>query len=157
MIRHSFGNYYDILKELKYSPKFGKQFSFTTPLLDRYINCGVSADHDDHESFLAQSLAPYTAAVFITIATLLIGSSGLLLVIIQGQRMTMSTPTIWMKFSFVLLSMTLIAHAGDKTGAHGLSLPHLCIVDEHIASVLQIKGSCSWVFDCGARRDISVI
>ena len=28
MIRHCFGNYFDILKEMTYSPKTGEQFSF---------------------------------------------------------------------------------------------------------------------------------
>ncbi len=130
------------------------------PLIDRDMNHVVDAEHDEEETFLVQSLAPYVAAVLITITTMmfvLIGSIGLFMVIIQGQRIRMSTLIIWIKLSLVLLSWTLLACGGGNPGAHGLSLPCLRIKNEHIASAFQIKALCSQTLDCGVRSDIPVI
>ena len=131
-----------------------------TPMIDWSIKHRVGADQDEDEIILGQKLLHYVAAVFIVISSMILvlaGSIRLFVVIIQGQRMRMSTPIIWIKLSSILLILTLLASAGDNTDAHGLSPPRLRIENEHVASGFQIKASCSQTFDCRVRRDILAI
>ncbi len=123
-----------------------------TPLIDWNIKHRFGTDQDEDETLLGQSFPRYVAALFIVISSMilvLIGSIGLIVVIIQGQRMRMSTPIIWIKLSSVLLILTLLSSACNNPDAHGLIPPRLRIENEHAASGFQIKVSCSQTFDCG--------
>jgi hypothetical protein len=131
-----------------------------TPLIDWNTKHRVCADQVEDEILLGESLTPYVSTVFIVISSMilvLVASIKLFIVIIQGQRMRISTPIIWIKLSSVLLILTLLASAGDSPVAHALSPPRLRIENEHVASVFQINASCPRPFDCGVRRDIHVI
>ncbi len=131
-----------------------------TPMIGWNMKHCVGADQDEGESLLGQNLPPYVAAVFIAISSMIlvdIGSIRLFMVIIQGQRMRMLTPIIWILLSSVLLILTLLSSACDNPDAHGLSLPLFRIENEQVASGFQIMVSCSRPFDCGVRRDIIAI
>ena len=131
-----------------------------TPLIDWNIKHHVGTGQDEDETLLGQSFPRYVAAVFIAISStilVLIGSIGLFIVIIQGQRMRTSTPIIWIKLSSVLLILTLLSSAGDNPDAHGLSPSRLRIENEHVASGFQIKASCYCPLDCGVRSNIPSI
>ena len=143
-----------LLNESPINPKV------VTPLIDWNTKHRFCADQDEDEILLGQSSPPYVAAVSITISSMiliLIGTIELFIVIIQGQRMRISTSIIWIKLSSVLLILTLLASAGDRPDAHALSPPRLRIENEHVASGFQINVSCSRPFDCGVRRDIHAI
>ena len=131
-----------------------------TPMIGWNMKHCVGADQDEDEIILGQKLLHYVAAVFIAISStilVLIGSIGLFIVIIQGQRMRTSTPIIWIKLSSVLLILTLLSSAGDNPDAHGLSPSRLRIENEHVASGFQIKASCYCPLDCGVRSNIPSI
>ena len=143
-----------LLNESPINPKV------VTPLIDWNTKHRVCVDQDEDEILLGESSPPYVAAVSITISSMiliLIGTIELFIVIIQGRRMRISTPIIWIKLSSVLLILTLLASAGDSPVAHALSPPSLRIENEHVASGFQIKASCSRPFECGVRRDIHAI
>ncbi len=144
-----------LLNERPINPKV------VTLLIDWNTKHRVCADQDEDEILLlGQSSPPYVAAVSITISSMisvLIGSIELFIVIIQGQRMRISTPIIWIKLSSVLLILTRLASAGDNPDAHALSPPRLRIENEHVAFGFQINASCSCPFDCGVRRDVHAI
>ncbi len=127
-----------------------------TPLIDWNTKHRVCADQVEDEILLGESLPPYVSTVFIVISSMilvLVAFIKLFIVIIQGQRMRISTPIIWIKLSSVLLILTLLASAGDSPVAHALSPPSLRIENEHVASVFQINASCPRPFDCGVRRE----